>query len=316
MTSPGTAVDELAFKGRYVKVQTVTVDNFTIAISGTFLRVATIKDEFWSDDCVTDPSAILSALKSAGPSADMFTFSQRIPYSEPLYDFYFEYDNVAAIPISTYDNWLKKQINHYARNKVRKAKNRGIVTRVVDFDDALVKGIYAIYNETPVRQGKKFWHYGKDIETVRKENETFLNKSTFIGAFLDTELVGFVKMVYVSKYAATMQVLSLLRHRDKSTANALVAKAVEICASKHLSHFIYGSLVYGNKDGDSLSDFKRSNGFQKIDIPKYFIPLTMKGVVALRLGLHKNPRERLPEWIAAPIRDMRRKWYARNAART
>jgi len=46
-----------------------------------------------------------------------------------------------------------------------------------------------------------------------------------------------------------------------------------------------------------------------MDVPRYYIPLTKKGFAALRLGLHKNPMERLPEWIVAPLRDLRTKWY-------
>ena len=67
--------------------------------------------------------------------------------------------------------------------------------REVPFDDVLVKGIWEIYNETPVRQGREFPHYGKDLETVHREEATFLDRSVFIGAFLQERLIGFVKLV-------------------------------------------------------------------------------------------------------------------------
>jgi hypothetical protein len=35
--------------------------------------------------------------------------------------------------------------------------------------------------------------------------------------------------------------------------------------------------------------------------------------MALQLGLHRNPKERVPEWIASPLRDLRRKWLERKA---
>jgi len=54
----------------------------------------------------------------------------------------------------------------------------------VPFDETLVRGIWEVYNESPVRQGKPNTHYGKDIETVYKEEATFLDHSIFIGAFL------------------------------------------------------------------------------------------------------------------------------------
>jgi len=302
-----TVTDQLAIKGKHVKVQAINIANFTIAISGTLLKIATIKDEPWQTDCVTDPNAIITALKATKPSIDIFTFSQRPPNTKPQYEFYFEYDNVAAIPISSYENWMK-QLKPDARNKVRKAEKSGITTKVIEFDDALVNGISTIYNETPVRQGKRFWHYGKDIETVRRENATYLDKSEFIGAFLNNELVGFLKMVYVGSYAEVMQILSLIGHRDKAPTNALVAKAVAICSAKHLSHFIYSNFFYGKKGDDNLSEFKRRNGFQKIDIPKYFIPLTMKGRIALALGLHRPLTNFLPKWLVVTLLTLRTKW--------
>lgn len=307
MMSSRTETEQLAIKRKNVNVKTINIANFTIAISGTLLRIATVKDEVYQTDYVTDPCTIINALKVTKPSTDIFTFSQRIPNTKPQYEFYFEYDNQAAIPISSYDNWLN-QLKQNARNKVRKAKKSGITTRIVDFDDALVKGISTIYNETPIRQGKRFPHYGKDIETVKRENMTYLDKSEFIGAFLNDELVGFIKMVYVGSYAKSMQVLAMISHRDKATTNALFAKAVDICCAKHLSHFIYGKFTYGKKGDDSLSELKRSNGFQKIEIPQYFIPLTMKGRIALALGLHRPLTNFLPKWLVATLIVLRTKW--------
>jgi hypothetical protein len=60
-----------------------------------------------------------------------------------------------------------------------------------------------------------------------------------------------------------------------------LAKAVERCAEKGIPYLAY---AYWLDDG--LRDFKRSNGFQKFDLPRYFVPLTCKGEFALNLGLH------------------------------
>ena len=46
--------------------------------------------------------------------------------------------------------------------------------RRVPFDDALVRGISRIYDETPTRQGRRFWHYGKDLDAAKARlTETF-----------------------------------------------------------------------------------------------------------------------------------------------
>jgi hypothetical protein len=48
-----------------------------------------------------------------------------------------------------------------------------------------------------------------------------------------------------------------------------------------------------------------------MDVPRYYIPLSNKGLVALRLGLHHNLKEKLPERLIAPLRDLRAKLYER-----
>ena len=63
------------------------------------------------------------------------------------------------------------------------------------------------------------------------------------------------------------------------------------------------------KQRDSLSDFKHHNGFLKIDIPRYYVPLTTKGEIALKLNLHLGVAKLLPENMVIFLKDMRRKWY-------
>ena len=304
-----------ASKEKGTKSREVDIGSIPIVITGNLLRIAQIKDEPWLADSITDPSNIVSKLKDVRPAPDVFIFSQRLPDTQPHFNFHFEYDNFAAIPLSTHDHWLKDQVKPQARNKVRKAEKAGITTRLIEFDDVLVNGISAIYNETSVRQGRKFWHYQKDIPTVRRENATYLDRAEFIGAFLNDELVGFLKMVYVGQHAKVMQILSLVRHRDKAVTNALLSKAVEICSSKQLTHLVYANFSYGNKGEDSLSDFKRGNAFIRIDIPKYFVPLTMKGRAALALRLHRSPADLLPRWLIVTLLATRKRWLSLFASR-
>jgi len=56
--------------------------------------------------------------------------------------------------------------------------------------------------------------------------------------------------------------------------------------------------VYGAKGEDSLSEFKRHNGFHKYNLPRYFVPLTNRGRFALTTGLHRPLKEMLPGPIA------------------
>jgi len=165
----------------------------------------------------------------------------------------------------------------------------------VPYDDALVRGIHKLCNESPVRQGRPFWHYGKNFATVKREHATFLEQSEFIGAYFQDELIGFIKMVYVDRMAVILHILAFNSHYDKRPLNALLTKAVEICAQKKVSYFVYGKYVYGNKTDRSLVEFKRRNGFEQINFPRYYIPLTLKGRVYIGLRLYRGAVGLLPE---------------------
>ena len=224
-----------------------------------------------------------------------------------------EWSNVAALPVSTFENWWTRQIDGKTRNMVRRAEKKGIVVREVPFDDSLVRGIWEIYNESPLRQGRPFPHYGKDVETVHRISATFPETSTFIGAFLGQKLIGFMKLTSddARSMATVMNILAMVQYRDKAPTNALVAEAVRYCASQKIPYIVYSKFAYGAKQRDSLSDFKESNGFQRIDIPRYYVPLTRLGAVALRLGLHNSVLDHIPEPILAKLRELRSAWYVR-----
>jgi hypothetical protein len=187
------------------------------------------------------------------------------------------------------------------------------VVREVAFDDVLVKGIWEIYNETPVRQGKPNSHYGKDIRTVYAEEATFPESSVFIGAYFNDSLIGFARLVQdgTGTQAGMMNIVSMICHRDKAPTNALVAHAVRCCADWGIPYLVYAGFAYGKKQQDTLADFKRNNGFQQIDLPRYYVPLTPLGALAFRLGLHHKLADRLPEPVAAKLRDLRKSWYNR-----
>jgi len=59
------------------------------------------------------------------------------------------------------------------------------------------------------------------------------------------------------------------------------------------SHFLSCLFqVYIWKQRDSLSDFKDHNGFQRVHIPRYCVPMTKIGDLAFRMGVHHKPIER------------------------
>lgn len=142
------------------------------------------------------------------------------------------------LPVSTFEHRHVRQVKDKTRNMLRRADKAGVVVREVPFDDALVRGIAAIYNEWPMRQGRRFKHDGKSLELVRRENATLLDRSVFLGAFVGDDLVGFAKVVTARRQAALMQILAMIAHRDKATTNALIARAVRVCEQQRVSYLV------------------------------------------------------------------------------
>jgi hypothetical protein len=281
-----------------------------IRVRGKLVRIASLDAEGFI--FLKDPEAALVGLRHSKGGADIFTFMQSLAETAPKYKYLMEWDNLAALPVSSYDHWITKQINFKVRNKVKKAIKSGIVTREVSLDDDLLRGIQAIYNESPIRQGRKFWHYGKDLETLRKVKSTYLDQSVFIGAYLEDNLVGFAKLVLDDdrNQAGLMHILAMIQHRDKAPTNALLAQAVRSCADRGISYLTYANFSYGKKQNSALAEFKRHNGFQKIELPRYYVPLNASGRIALKLGLHHDFIDMIPEPVAATYRKIRSVWYA------
>jgi hypothetical protein len=290
------------------------IEEKKLLIEGRLVRVGRLDAEGY--DYLDDPVKAVESLRLCGKRIDLFTFTEKLENTEQRYRFPVEIDNTAVLEISTFDEWMSTKIDFKTRNKVRKAAKIGVVVKEVELDDRMLLGISRIYNETPVRQGRKFPHYKKDIESLRQMKLTFAERSIFIGAFLEDELIGFIKMVHTEdkKQAGLMHILSMVRHRDKAPTNALVAQAVRSCAERCIPRLFYAKFSYGRKLQDSLADFKRHNGFRKVDVPRYYVPLTRWGRIAYQLGLHQNIAEIMPEAITSKYRKMRADWYAKKFA--
>lgn len=198
-------------------------------------------------------------------------------------------DNIALLQVPSYQEWWRN-IGKKTRNMVRKADKNGVITRVLAADKELAEGIWRIYDETPVRQGRAFPHYGVALKTVKRRVLSAKN-STFIGSYVGDELAGFIQLVHGDKIVITSQILSLQKHWDKAVNNALLAKAIEVCADQQVKWLMYGRM--GNHP--SLDKFKKSNGFTRFPLSRYFIPLTKKGEIAVKLGLYKEIKDYFPQ---------------------
>ncbi len=302
---------EVSIKGKWVNVPALRVGDKEIFVNGPWLNVAVIKDEEWLETEVEDPTIVIDSLKNEGiPSgrADIFTFCQKLPESIPRYSYHCEWDSVAAVKINSFDDWWTK-LPQETRKNVRRSQKRGVVVEVRQLDEGLLRDLVELNNDSPLRQGKSFTHYGKTLEQVAKDQKDFLDRSDYICAYHEQELVGVVKLVYRGRTASILTFLPKASHHDKRPANALMAKVVELCSIKQITHLIFGLFNYGNKRNTPLRDFKTRNGFEEILMPRYYVPLTLKGSIALRLKLHRGLVGILPHTLITLLLNFRARLY-------
>ena len=231
-------------------------------------------------------------------NVDIFTFIERkwcCPIASPSKSWLKAEDNIALLAITSHDDWLKI-IGKKTRNMIRKAEKSGTTTRIAEPNEKLAEGIWKIYNETPIRQERGFPHYGVSLKAVT-DNVLSTRDCAYIGAYLQDELVGFIQLVQGDNIAIVSQILSMQKHWDKALNNALVAKAVEVCATRKIRWLMYGRM--GNHP--TLDDFKQNNGCVRFLLTRYFIVLTGKGRLAARLGLHREMKDALPLWLKRPL---------------
>lgn len=298
---------ETLIKGQPAQQECVEINGQVYSIARGPVTLLGLEDEWYED--VHDPAAVIETLRnSRGFKPDLFTFWQRLPVLEPKFAYPHEWEEIAVLPIKSYEHWWNKQIKGTTRNMIRKSQKAGVEVRECTYNDDFIRGMTAIFNEAPVRQGRRFWHYGKDFETVKRQFSRYLFREELIGAYLGADLVGFVMMGNAGKYGDIGQIISKLEHRDKAITNALIAKTIAICEQKRLPY-----LVYAYWSQNSLSDFKRHSGFECLKLPRYFVPLTPKGQLALKLGAHRGWKTLLPDGLKSALRQLRSRWYSMRA---
>ena len=310
---PEIELETIRLSFKTVQVPTMKVCGIPIFLKPGLSRIASVK-EGWLFD-VREPEQIISAIKRSDLRAHLFTFAQRLPFTEPVFSFPRRWDNIAALPTSDYDKWWSCFASDSARNKIRKARKMGVEVRAVDYDAKLIHAIASIYDECPIRQGKPFAHYKKSFEELWQIHETFLDRATFLGAFLRDELIGFVKLVDAGPFVLTMGFISKLAYRTKAPNNALVDAAVKFCCQQKTPFLVYGEFDWGKRGSLGLTEFKKENGFQKILLPRYYVPLTLVGRFILATGLENGLTERMPAPIVRSLLGLRR-WLLTLRARS
>jgi Acetyltransferase (GNAT) family len=287
-------------RGRAAEIDCVQIDGQTFSINRGPVTVVGLEDDWYED--LRDPERVIEVLREhTGVRADILTFWQRVPDTEPRYSYHLEWQELAVLPVRSYEDWWQHRISSRVRNQIRKSEKEGVIVQETTYDDDFVRGMTAIFNESPVRQGRRFWHYGKDFETVKRQFARYIHREHMIGAYYRDEMIGLIMLGNAGRFGVTGQIISSLKHRDKATNNALVAKAVDLCAQRGLDHLVY--LFWGD---DSLAEFKRRCGFECTRVPRYYVPLTRKGKWGLQCGAHRGWKEMVPKRIKAPLKQLRR----------
>ena len=87
---------------------------------------------------------------------------------------------------------------------------------------------------------------------MKRQFARYVHREHMIGAYYRDEMIGLIMLGNAGRFGVTGQIISSIKHRDKATNNALIAKAVEVCEKAGLEYLVY--LFWSD---DSLSEFKR-----------------------------------------------------------
>lgn len=298
-------------RGEDIDVSSLDLGLTRLVATGALLRQVKVFDEELVEAAQwPNVEQVRAAIASTRLRADIYSFAR--PF-EPGFDLpgaHREPDNLAVLSTRSYDNWwvgLPRQ----TRRNVKIAEERGVTTRAVEFDDALAIGIKRIYDETPLRQGRHFWHYQRSLDRVKEVNRTYLERSQFIGAYVEGELVGILKYVRVDRVAILIQILSMQAHRDKRAVFALLRHAVELCREQGLEDLVYGKFDYGVNRDSTLADFKRRTGFVEHRFERFHVPITAFGRLAVHTGLHQSWHHLLPAGLKSWLHGARSALLAR-----
>lgn len=297
----------ISHRGKRIEVPCITVQKRKIIVTGKFIKIAQIFDDHLDQRKETNIKNVIEEVKLS-KLAHIFTFLEHFSDAveknnyEDIFckDLYIEKEYLAVIKITTYEYWYKNELKKQTRTRLKKAARIGIKVKTVPLDDNLIKGIQKIFNETPIRQKTLFWHYGKSFDEVKQMISTYADRSFFIGAYFNDDLIGFSKLINCGVFGRANQILSMVKHNDKPVMNALIAGLVTTCVNNNIPYLSYGDWVEG-----SLGHFKQNNAFKKFAVHRYYKPLSITGKLALKYSFHKGYKHFIPNNIYHYLRNKR-----------
>jgi hypothetical protein len=302
---------EIRVRGRWVTIPALDVNGEKLIATGKWLRIARVRSEEMMENELENPEVYIKKLRddeSRVLEADIFTFTQKLPATHPKYPYSVEWESIAAIRLARFKVWWES-LPQETRKNVRRSQKRGVAVKIKGFDDDLIQGIRGVNDDSPLRQGMRNAYYGRSFEETKKLYGEFVGRCDFICAYFGDELIGFLHLVYRGQVASILNLTAKPSHFDKRPANALVAKAAEVCEEKGISYLTYGQFNYGNKRDSPLREFKIRNGFQEILVPRFYVPLTPWGRLCMKAKLHRGLIGILPHSVITVGLRARTLWY-------
>jgi Acetyltransferase (GNAT) domain len=301
---------QVRVRGRWVAVPAADVHGKKLVVRGKWLKTAVVRGEEMMDRQLENPEIFVETLrdKNRPLKADIFTFTQKLPETQPKYSYPAELESIAAVHILSFKEWWES-LPQETRKNVRRAQKRGVQVRLSEFDDNLIEGIREVNDASPLRQGTINAYYGKGFDETKERYGEFLGRCDFICAYFGEELIGFLHLIYRGDVASILNLTTKPSHFDKRPANALMARATETCEAKGISYLTYGRYNYGNKRDSPLREFKIRNGFKEILVPRFFVPLTPWGRLCMRAKLHRGLVGILPHSVITVGVGARALWY-------
>src|SRR5581483_4625314 len=121
---------EVRIKGKPTQVPSAEIAGRTVVVKGGRVKIASIRDEELAEgELVKDPASFISELKRSGLKADVLSFYQRVPDATPKFPFHFDLENLAVVPVTTFDAWWEK-LPQESRKNARRAAKRGVEVKV------------------------------------------------------------------------------------------------------------------------------------------------------------------------------------------
>src|SRR5439155_14996031 len=121
---------EICVRGQIHQVPSILVDGRHVIATGKWIKLAALQDEaFQSGEVVARPEMFITKLKQWAVRPDIFQFAQKFTDPKPRFSYLMEWDNFAAVPITSYEEWLQKHAKKDVKENLRRAKREGVVVK-------------------------------------------------------------------------------------------------------------------------------------------------------------------------------------------